>query len=76
MTSPLLDGRLVDKLVMLWLFAVRVSWLFGVGWLVSCSCALVVRCPLVVWDKDVDSEDVDDEDGCSVSVGHSIDLLV
>jgi hypothetical protein len=37
MTSPLLDGWLVGTLVMLWLFAVGVSWFFGVDRLVGCG---------------------------------------
>jgi hypothetical protein len=58
---------------MLWLFAVRVSWLFGVDWLVGCGCALVVWCPLVVRDKEVDSEDVNNEDGELFGVCWSFD---
>ena len=36
--------------VVLWLFGVNVSWLFGVDWSIGLSvgCALVVQCLLVV----------------------------
>ena len=73
-----LISRLFDvqcTLVVLWLFSVNVSWLFGVGWSndVSVGCALVVQCLSVVWCQSVcRSGDKDDEYNNKEGVGMRI----